>query len=103
MISLPRGRKTRFSRSSSSGNLLQNLYSTKTPTQQAIPLAIAISKSILGNKGAVRVRGGGFAGTIQAFVPNELVGDYKINIENVFGDGSCHFMKIRPVGGIKII
>lgn len=87
----------------SSGNLLQNLYSTKTPTQQAIPLAIAISKSILGNKGAVRVHGGGFAGTIQAFVPNELVGEYRINIENVFGDGSCHFMKIRPVGGIKII
>ena len=57
----------------SSGNLLQNLYSNNTPTEQAIPLALAISKTILGNRGAVRVHGGGFAGTIQTFVPTELV------------------------------
>ena len=87
----------------SSGNLLQNLYSNKTPTEQAIPLAIAMSKSILGNKGAVRVHGGGFAGTIQAFVPTEMVKEYKDSIERIFGDGSCHQMKIRPVGGIEIL
>ena len=87
----------------SSGNLLQNLYSNKTPTEQAIPLAIAMSKSILGNKGAVRVHGGGFAGTIQAFVPTEMVQEYKESIERIFGDGSCHQMKIRPVGGIEIL
>ena len=87
----------------SSANLLQNLYSNNTPTEQAIPLAIAISKSILGSKGAVRVHGGGFAGTIQAFVPTEMVKEYKTEIERVYGDGSCHQMKIRPVGGIEIM
>ena len=87
----------------SSGNLLQNLFSNNTPTEQAIPLAIAMSKSILGNKGAVRVHGGGFAGTIQAFVPIEMVKEYKDSIERIFGDGSCHQMKIRPVGGIEIL
>ena len=87
----------------SSGNLLQNLFSNNTPTEQAIPLAIAMSKSILGNKSAVRVHGGGFAGTIQAFVPTEMVKEYKDSIERIFGDGSCHQMKIRPVGGIEIL
>ena len=87
----------------SSGNLLQNLFSNNTPTEQAIPLAIAMSKSILGNKGAVRVHGGGFAGTIQAFVPTEMVKEYKDSIERIFGDGSCHQMKIRPVGGTLIL
>ena len=87
----------------SSGNLLQNLYSNNTPTEQAIPLALVISKSILGDKGAVRVHGGGFAGTIQAFVPTDMVKEYKIEMERVYGDGSCHQMKIRPVGGIKIM
>lgn len=87
----------------SSGNLLQNLFSNNTPTEQAIPLAIAMSKSILGNKCAVRVHGGGFAGTIQAFVPTAMVKEYKDSIERIFGDGSCHQMKIRPVGGIEIL
>ena len=87
----------------SSGNLLQNLYSSSTPTEQAIPLALALSKNILGNKGAVRVHGGGFAGTIQAFVPVGMAKEYKDGIERVFGEGSCHQLKIRPVGGIEII
>jgi len=87
----------------SSGNLLQNLYSNNTPTKQAIPLALAISKSILGNKGAVRVHGGGFAGTIQAFVPNDMVKKYKLNMERVYGDGACHQIKIRPTGGLRIM
>ena len=87
----------------SSGNLLQNLYSTKTPTEQAIPLALALSKAILGDKGAVRVHGGGFAGTIQTFVPTDFVKEYSHSMERVFGESSCHIMKIRPVGGIKIV
>ncbi len=87
----------------SSANLLQNLYSVKTPTNQAIPLALALSKHILKGAGAVRVHGGGFGGTIQAFVPNEMVKQYKEEIERVFGDGTCHQMRIRPVGGIEIL
>ena len=87
----------------SSGNLLQNLFSAKTPTEQAIPLALVMSRAILGSKGAVRVHGGGFAGTIQAFVPSEMTEIYKEGIERIFGEGSCHQMKIRPFGGLKII
>ena len=86
----------------SSCELLQNLYSNKNPLNQEIPLAIAMSKKILKGKGAVRVHGGGFAGTIQAFVPNELVKQYKTSIEEIFGKDSCLELNIRPVGGIEI-
>ena len=87
----------------SSGTLLQNLYSVNAPGDQAIPLALIISKMVLGKDGAARVHGGGFAGTIQAFVPKDMLVDYKNNIERIFGEGSCHEMRIRPVGGIEII
>ena len=61
-----------------------------------------LSKRILGNNGAVRVHGGGFAGTIQAFVPVEKVNEYVQKINCIFGDGSCYILKIRSVGGIEI-
>ncbi len=86
----------------SSANLLQNLYSCKKPQQQAIPLAIMLSKRVLAGSGAVRVHGGGFAGTIQAFVPAEKVGEYSEAMDSVFGEGSCHILRIRPAGGIEI-
>ena len=86
----------------SSSALLQNLYSTKHPTRQDLPLAIMVSKRILGGKGAVRVHGGGFAGTIQAFVPNDLVEAYATEIEKIFGKGACLKLTIRPVGGVEI-
>ncbi len=47
----------------------------------------------LGDKGVSRVHGGGFAGTIQAFVPNDIVSMYKKNMEHVFGEGACHVLK----------
>ncbi|MBQ3565736.1 MAG: galactokinase [Oscillospiraceae bacterium] len=86
----------------SSSQLLQNLYSVTQPTQQEIPLAITMSKKILGNKGAVRVHGGGFAGTIQAFVPVDMVEVYKNEIDRIFGKGSCLKLRIRPMGGAEI-
>lgn len=86
----------------SSANYLQNLYSCSQPTEQAIPIGIMLSKRILGNNGAVRVHGGGFAGTIQAFVPVEKVNEYVQEIDRIFGDGSCYILKIRSVGGIEI-
>ena len=86
----------------SSSALLQNLYSTKHPTRQDLPLAIMVSKRILGGKGAVRVHGGGFAGTIQAFVPNELVETYSKEMEKIFGIDTCLKLTIRPVGGVEI-
>lgn len=86
----------------SSMNYLQNLYSCRKPTEQAIPLAIMSGKRVLNGKGAIRVHGGGFAGTIQAFVPTELVNEYKAEMNRIFGENSCYVLKIRPVGGIEI-
>ena len=86
----------------SSANLLQNLYSCAQPTKQAIPLAIMLSQHFLGNKGAVRVHGGGFAGTIQAFVPVDFSEKYIAEMNRVFGEGACLNMRIRPVGGVEI-
>ena len=62
-----------------------------------------MSKEILEGKGAWRVHGGGFAGTIQAFVPNELLDRYKTVMESVFGQGSCYVLIIRPVGGTQVM
>ncbi|MBE5929933.1 MAG: galactokinase [Lachnospiraceae bacterium] len=86
----------------SSEALLQNLYSTSAPTEQAIPLGVAVSKRILKGKGAVRVHGGGFAGTIQAFVPTSLAEEYAAEMERVFGEGACYVFRIRPVGGVEV-
>lgn len=86
----------------SSESLLQNLYSTKKPLSQEIPLAIMMSKRILGGMGAVRVHGGGFAGTIQAFVPLNIIDTYKAGMDSLFGEGSCIKMRIRPYGGVMI-
>ena len=86
----------------SSEAFLQNLYSTSAPTEQAIPFGVMISKRILAGKGAVRVHGGGFAGTIQAFVPLSLTEDYVAEMERVFGKGACYVFRIRPVGGVEV-
>ncbi len=87
----------------SSASLLQNLYSVRKPTNQEIPLAIMMSKRILGGRGAVRVHGGGFAGTIQAFVPTDTAEEYFREMNRIFGEDSCHILRIRPVGGIEIV
>lgn len=87
----------------SSFMLNQNVYTPKNPTEQKLSLALAISKELLDGKGAWRVHGGGFAGTIQAFVPNDMLDEYKKTIEGVFGEGSCHVLIIRPVGGTQVI
>ena len=81
----------------------QNVYSPKNPTEQKLSLALCISEKLLNGKGAWRVHGGGFAGTIQAFVPNDMLDTYKETINRVFGDGSCHVLIIRPVGGARVI
>ena len=86
----------------SSMNYLQNLYSCRKPTEQGIPLAIMAGKRILKGNGAVRVHGGGFAGTVQAFVPNDLVNAYRSEMDRIFGQNSCYIMTIRPFGGIEI-
>ena len=86
----------------SSMHYLQNLYSCRKPTEQGIPLAIMAGKRIIKGNGAVRVHGGGFAGTVQAFVPNDLVNAYRSEMDRIFGQNSCYIMTIRPFGGIEI-
>ena len=90
----------------SSGNssykYLQNLYSNSAVSEQGLCLAIALTKRFLGGKGACRVHGGGFAGTIQCYIPNDMFGHYVKMIEDVFGKDSCVPLKIRPVGGYEI-
>ena len=89
----------------SSGNssykYLQNVFSTKDVKNQSVSIALAMSEHILQNHGVCRVHGGGFAGTIQAFVENDYVDAYKSEIEKVFGKDSCHVLKIRKYGGVK--
>lgn len=86
----------------SSAELLQNLFSCSNPTKQALTLGIMLSKRILGGRGAVRVHGGGFAGTIQAFVPTDKVNEYVSEMNRIFGDGSCYVLRIRSLGGVEI-
>lgn len=86
----------------SSYKYLQNVYANKNPDEQGVALGLYVAERVLGEKGASRVHGGGFAGTIQAFVPNELLDEF-VKAENaVFGEGSCHKLFIRPVGGTEI-
>ena len=87
----------------SSSKLLQNIYSAKNPLVQNVTVALGFSEKFIGDNGVCRVHGGGFAGTIQAFVKNTAVAEYKKNIESIFGEGSCHVLKVRPYGGIKVV
>ena len=82
---------------------LQNVFTTKNVREQGLSLALAITDNIMsGKKGAFRVHGGGFAGTIQAFVPNDSVAEYKQAIDSAFGDGACYVLKIRSLGASKV-
>lgn len=87
----------------SSFKYLQNIYSNHNTSQQAVSIALALSEEILGVKGVCRVHGGGFAGTIQAFVEDEYVETYKEEIEKYFGKNSCHVLKVRKYGGMKVM
>lgn len=81
---------------------LQNVYASAQPYAQAVSLSLALCDEILGEKGAYRVHGGGFAGTIQAFVPYDMLDEFKAKIEAVLGEGMCHVLSIRPIGGCEI-
>ena len=86
----------------SSYKYLQNTYSTSALNEQGINVGLALTENFLKGRGACRVHGGGFAGTIQCYVPSELIVEYKHMIEKVFGENSCYVLKIRPVGGYEI-
>lgn len=90
----------------SSGNssfkYLQNVYPSSSPDEQGLSLALALAEKVIGRHGACRVHGGGFAGTIQIFVPCDKLEELKSTMESVFGEGSFYELNIRPVGGTEI-
>ena len=86
----------------SSANLLQNYYTPKAPAEQGITLACAIAAEILGDDGAYRVHGGGFAGTMQAFVPYDKMNAFRDNMEAVFGKGAVTELSVRPLGACAV-
>ena len=86
----------------SSALLLENIWSPAEPRRQAMMLALAVGRELLGGTGAIRVHGGGFAGTVQAFVPNDKLEIFKSGMENIFGSGCCHALRVRAAGGCVV-
>ncbi len=86
----------------SSALYMQNVVPCGQTDHQELLLTIALCQRLLEGKGAVRVHGGGFGGTAQAFVPLDMVEKFKADTEAVLGQGSCHVVMIRPVGGVRL-
>lgn len=78
---------------------LQNVSCSGTPKQQPVSVVLAMCDAILQGRGGYRVHGGGFAGTIQAFVPLDILEEFKNKIEALLGEEKCHILSIRPTGG----
>ena len=85
----------------SSWMYLQNITPTGATEHQDVAVALALCDTLLQGKGAFRVHGGGFAGTVQAFVPLEMLDSFKEGMERVLGEGKCHVLSIRSEGGIR--
>ena len=81
---------------------LQNVIPAGAKEAQDVALALALCEELLQGSGAFRVHGGGFAGTVQAFVPNEKLEAFRKGIDAVLGDGACLVLQIRPEGGIEL-
>ncbi|MDO4566702.1 MAG: galactokinase family protein [Oscillospiraceae bacterium] len=81
---------------------LQNVVPTGSVKAQEVAFALSLCERLLKGRGAFRVHGGGFAGTVQAFVPHDMAEDFKAEIERVLGAGSCYVLQIRPLGGARL-
>ena len=86
----------------SSAMYLQNIIPTGSTAAQELMVTIALCEALLADRGAVRVHGGGFGGTAQAFVPLEQLDSFKEKTEAVLGQGRCHTVMIRPAGGVRL-
>ena len=86
----------------SSWMYLQNITPAGATEHQDVAVALALCDTLLQGRGAYRVHGGGFAGTVQAFVPTDMLDGFKTGIERVLGEGKCHVLSIRPQGGIRV-
>ena len=80
----------------------QNAYSLSNYKEQGVSIGLAVSQKILAGRGAWRLQGGGFAGTIQAFVPLDLLETYRSTIDGVFGEGSCYVLSVRNYGAVPV-
>ncbi|MBR4953592.1 MAG: galactokinase [Oscillospiraceae bacterium] len=87
----------------SSALYLQNVVPCGQTKAQELLLTIALAEKLLCGKGAVRVHGGGFGGTAQAFVPLDMLDSFTEGMEKVLGKGKCHHLNLRPVGGVRIV
>ena len=87
---------------SSSWRLLQNVIPSGWQAHQEVAFALALAEKLLDGRGACRVHGGGFAGTIQTFVPNDMLDGFCAAMEKALGKGSCHVMSIRKEGGVLV-
>ncbi len=86
----------------SSWRYLQNVVPAGYKEHQDVAVALSLAERLLGGRGACRVHGGGFAGTIQAFVPLDMLEGFKAGMERALGEGRCHVLTIRPVGGVRL-
>ena len=80
---------------------LQNVIPAGYKEHQDMAVALALCEHYLNGQGAYRVHGGGFAGTVQAFVPYGILGDFRAGIDGALGEGACHVLSIRPQGGVR--
>ena len=81
----------------------QNIYASALPNEQPVSIGLAVSEALLRGRGAWRVHGGGFAGTMQAFVPDDLLEIYRKRMESIFGQRACYVLSIRPLGGVLVL
>ena len=81
---------------------LQNVIPTGNTIHQEVAIALALCRHALQGQGAYRVHGGGFAGTVQAFVPLTMLDSFRAKIDAVLGEGACHPLSIRPQGGVEL-
>jgi galactokinase len=80
---------------------LQNVIPAGYKLHQDVAVALALCEHYLDGRGAYRVHGGGFAGTVQAFVPFDILDSFVAGVEAALGKGACHVLSIRPVGGMQ--
>ena len=81
---------------------LQNVIPAGYTAHQDVALTLCLCQELLGDRGGFRVHGGGFAGTVQAFVPMDMLEDFRQGIDRILGEGSCHVLSIRPQGGVPV-
>jgi galactokinase len=87
----------------SSWMLCQNVYPPERPDEQSLSVALAVTDRMLKGRGACRVHGGGFAGTILTFVPQELTAQYTAKMDDLFGQGAARRLRIRSSGADEIL